>query len=276
MTRIEGQPKARDIARQSWKSLRAAFGARPLLFLVTLLLGAAWGVAALRIAPLKTALTAPKFDDFSAAVIAAHVGAKIVLVLFWSALMAPLAAAIHRLVLLNERGAEFPYRRFETRNLFYWLVGLLLAFVAARSFCLLLGAVAFVRGLSELTINIAALVVALQIGLIFPAIAIGVPAGSAEKRIDSGFRMTEGHFLLVLRTILLTLIPLIIAMVVLSRVAGGPPPPKLVPGAPPLEPMAPKMLQLIAAGLLGAVRVTAVALVAATLSWLYAARRKDA
>ena len=132
----------------------------------------------------------------------------------------PLAVAVHRFILLRQPRP----RLLEVRHFFLWLAGLGLAFLAARAFCLLLSAVSFVRGLTEFTVTIGAVIVALQIGLIFPAIATGVPAASMEQRIDSGFRMSEGRFLLLLRTIALTLIPLIILMVVLSRISGGPPP----------------------------------------------------
>ncbi len=191
--------------------------------------------------------------------------------LFWSALVAPLAVGMHRFILLNQTRLALA----EVRNVFVWLAALLLSVVAARAFCLLMGSVSFVRSLSEFLITIGALIVAVQIALIFPAIAIGVPAASAEKRLDSGFRMAEGNFWLLMRTILLTQLPLIILRVVLTRISAGPRPGVLAPGQalPPPPPLTP--LRLIAAGTAGAVSVAAIALLAATLSWLYAAKRKD-
>jgi hypothetical protein len=49
----------------------------------------------------------------------------------------------------------------------------------------------------------------------------------------------------------------------------------LLPGqeAPPPPPVT--VLRLIAAGTLGVTSIVAIALLAATLSWLYAAKRKD-
>lgn len=175
---------------------------------------------------------------------------------------------MHRFILLRQPRP----RLLEVRHFFLWLAGLGLAFLAARAFCLLLSAVSFVRGLTEFTVTIGAVIVALQIGLIFPAIATGVPAASMEQRIDSGFRMSEGRFLLLLRTIALTLI---ILMVVLSRISGGPPPAKLAAGAPPALPLPITPIRLVAAGALGAVQAAALVLVAATLSFLYAHQRKD-
>ncbi len=271
MIGIEEKLTARDIALRSWRSLGAAFRVMPLLFIVTLSLGAAWCVAVVAIAALKAAMTVPKFEDFSAQTLAVYSGAHVLDLLFWAALATPLAVAVHRFILLRQPRP----RLLEVRHFFLWLAGLGLAFLAARAFCLLLSAVSFVRGLTEFTVTIGAVIVALQIGLIFPAIATGVPAASMEQRIDSGFRMSEGRFLLLLRTIALTLIPLIILMVVLSRISGGPPPAKLAAGAPPALTLPITPVRLVAAGALGAVQAAALVLVAATLSFLYAHQRKD-
>lgn len=271
MIHFEGPVGARAIARRSWRSLRDAFGALPLLFIAILILGAAFGVAALGIAPVKTALTVPKFEDFSLATLGAYLGAQITAVLFWSALTAPLAVAIHRFILLGQtRLAPAEVRRF-----FAWLAALLLGVMAARDFCLLMASVAFVRTLSEVLVTIGAVIVAVQIALIFPAIAIGVPAASAEQRLDSGFRMAEGNFWLLLRTLLLTQLPLIILRIALARIAAGPAPGALLPGQEPPAPPPITVLRLIASGTLGVTSVAAIALLAATLSWLYAAKRKD-
>ncbi|HKU65299.1 MAG TPA: hypothetical protein VJQ06_09590 [Rhizomicrobium sp.] len=271
MIHYEGPVGAREIAKRSWRSLRDVFGVLPLLFLATLILGAAFGVAALGVAPVKTALTVPKFEDFSLTTLGAYLGAQITAVLFWSALAAPLAVAIHRFILLRQTHLALA----EVRRFFAWLAALLLSAMAARDFCLLMASVAFVRTLSEVLVTIGAVIVAVQIALIFPAIAIGVPAASAEQRLDSGFRMAEGNFWLLLRTLLLTQLPLIILRIVLARIAAGPAPGALLPGQTPPPPRPITVLRLIASGTLGVTSVAAIALLAATLSWLYAAKRRD-
>jgi hypothetical protein len=60
----------------------------------------------------------------------------------------------------------------------------------------------------------------------------------------------------------------------LARIATGPPPAALLPGQDPLPPLPVTVLRLIASGALGATSVAAIALLAATLSWLYAAKRQ--
>ena len=274
MIEFEGRVTAREVAVRALRSLRGAFLAMPLLFLVTLVLGAALGVAMYGVVPLRDALAAPKFEDFSVAVIARHLGAYFAGIAIWSVIVAPLAVAIHRFILLDERRAGFPYARAATCNFLYWLAGLLLAVMAARAFCLLLGAVSFVRTLSEFAVNAGALIVGLQIALIFPGIAIGVPAASVEKRLDTGFRMAEGKFLLLLRAYLLTQLPLLVLRVGLTKIAVGRMP-DAVPGEPPPLLPDPTPFQLAAAGAAGAVSILAIALLAATLSWLYAARRRE-
>ena len=271
MISFEGPATAREITRRAWCSLGAAFRAMPLLFIFTLVLSAALAAAILGIAPVKAALTVLKFEDFSLKTVNTYLGAHVLAVLLWSALVTPLAVAIHRFILLDETRPA----RAEMWNFFCWLAGLLLAVVAARAFCLLTASVSFVRFLSEFLVTIGALIVAVQIALIFPAIAIGVPAASTEKRLDSGFRMAEGNFWLLMRTILLTQLPLMILRVVLIRISAGPAPGALTPGQalPPPPPIT--VLRLIAAGTAGAISIAAIALLAATLSWLYAAKRRD-
>jgi hypothetical protein len=268
---FEGPVTAREITWRAWRSLGAAFRARPLLFIATLILSAAFGAAIVGIAPVKTALTVPKFEDFKLLTLSTYLGARILAVLFWAALVAPLAVGIHRFVLLNESRLA----RAQVWNFFLWLAALLLAVLGARAFCLLMASVSFVRSLSEFLVGVGALIIAVQIVLIFPAIAIGVPAASAEKRLDSGFRMAEGNFWLLMRTVLLTQLPLMVLRVMLVRVAAGPKPAALLPGQdpPPLPPTT--VLQWIAGGAAGAVSIAAIALLAATLSWLYAAKRKN-
>ena len=271
MIHFEGPVTAREIAKRAWRSLNAAFRALPLLFIASLVLGAAFGAAVLGIAPIKTALTVPKVEDFSLKTLSLYLGAQILAVLFWSAVVAPLAVAIHRFILLNQTRLA----RAELRKFFFWLAALLLSVVAARAFCLLMASVSFVRSLSEFLVALGALIVAVQVALIFPALAIGVPAASAEKRLDSGFRMAEGNFWLLMRTILLTQLPLMILRAGLARIAAGPTPAALLPGQDPPPPPPMTVLRLIAAGTAGAVSIAAIALLAASLSWLYAAKRKD-
>jgi len=268
---FEGPVTAREIAKRAWRNLAAAFRARPLLFATTLIFGAAFGAAIVGLAPVKTALTVPKFEDFSLVTLSTYLGAQILALLFWSALVAPLAVGVHRFILLNETGSA----RAQVWAFFGWLAALLLAVLAARAFCLLMASVSFVRTLSEVLVTAGALIVAVQIALIFPAIAIGVKAPSAEKRLDSGFRMAEGNFWLLLRALLLTQLPLMVLRLVLARIVAGPKPAALLPGQEPPPPPPATVLQEIAGGASGAVGIAAIALLAATLSWLYAAKRKD-
>lgn len=274
MIEFQGRLTARSVAGHALRSLRGAVLAMPFLFLFTLILGAVLGVVMYGVVPLRDALAAPKFADFSVATIARHLGAYFAGIAIWSVIVTPLAVAIHRFILLDEKHGGFPYARAQTCNFLYWLAGLLLAVMAARAFCLLLGAVAFVRTLSEFAVNVGALIVGLQIALIFPGIAIGVPAASVEKRLDTGFRMAEGKFLLLLRTILLTQLPLAILRVGLTKIAIGRMP-EAIPGEPPPMLPPPNPFQFVAAGAAGAVSILAIAFLAATLSWLYAARRRE-
>lgn len=224
MITYEGRRGGRAIAKRGWASLAGAIRAMPLLFLVTLILGAALRVAFLKVDLLRNAMPAPTLEKLTSAVLFTHLGAHLALILAWAAIVVPMAVAIHRYTLLGERRPGFPYRAGHTRNFFYWTAGLLLAFFIARSFSLLLMAVTFVQALTAGVIEIGIFIIIIQILMIFPALAIGVPAKSAEARIDASFRRMEGNFWLLARTVVLTLLPLLIVAVLLSRAIAGPPP----------------------------------------------------
>ena len=61
---------------------------------------------------------------------------------------------------------------------------------------------------------------------------------------------------------------------VLLKIAVGPTPVAVLGEPPPLPPPM-TVLRLVAAGTAGAVSILAIVVLAATLSWLYAARRKE-
>jgi len=269
----EGRRGGRTIAKRGWRSLAGAFRAMPLLFIVTLVLGAALRIAFLKVPFLREAMPAPTLENLSGKKLFIHLGVHLGLILAWAAIVVPMAVAIHRFTLLGERRSGFPYHAAHTRNFFYWTAGLLLAFFIARSFSLLLMAVTFVQALTAFVIEIGVFIIVIQLLMMFPALATGVPAASAEARIDASFRRMEGNFWLLARTVVLTLLPLLILAVVLSRVIAGPPPPPPPAAPPPPAPIT--TARMVAAGLFGAVQVAAFALASATASWLYAATRKD-
>lgn len=273
MITYEGRRGGRAIAKRGWASLAGAFRAMPLLFLVTLVLGAGLRVAFLKVDVLRGAMPAPTLEKLTSAALFTHLAVHLGLILAWAAIVVPMAVAIHRYTLLGERHPGFPYRAGHTRNFFCWIAGLLLAFFIARSFSLLLMAVTFVQALTAFVIEIGIFIIVIQLLMMFPALALGVPARSAEARIDASFRRMEGNFWLLARTVVLTLLPLLVLAIVLARVMGGPPPPK--PPAAELPPAPVTTIRLVAAGLFGAVQVAAFALASATASWLYAATRKD-
>ena len=273
MITYDGRRSGRAIAKRAWASLGRAFGAMPLLFLVTLILGAGLRIAFLKVPFLREAMPAPTLEKLTAAALSIHLGVHLGLILAWAAIVVPMAVAIHRFTLLGERKPGFPYRAGHTRNFFAWTAGLLLAFFIARSFSLLLMAVSFVQALTAFVIEIGIFIIIIQLLMMFPALAIGVPASSAEARIDASFRHMQGNFWLLARTVVLTLLPLLILAIVLGRIMAGPPPPPPPAAPPPPAPIT--MVRLLAAGLFGAVQVAAFALASATASWLYAATRKD-
>ena len=256
------QPKALPIAKQAWKSFAAAMiGLLPLV-LVTLALAAVLSAAQVASPKLYAILLRPKAEEIKVASGALHVGARLAVIFLFSLIVTPLAVAVHRRI-LGTQSAFVP----AARNFFFWLFLLQAAFLSAHAFALLASAVGFVRTLIDLIVDIGALIVIFRLTFLWPAVAVGEPCKSAEARMDASWRLSEGRFWLVARTVVLTLLPMLVILFFTARVVGGPP--QKPPPAPVLPPPAVTAARLVAAGIGGAAMALTIALSAAMTSWLY-------
>ena len=261
--------KAWPIAKQAWKSFAGAMiGLLPLV-LVTLALAAALSAAQVASPKLYAILLRPKAEDIKVVSGALHVGARLAVIFLFSLIVTPLAVAVHRRIL----GAQTAFVP-AARNFFFWLFLLQAAFLSAHAFALLASAVGFVRTLIEFIVDIGALIVIFRLTFLWSAVAVGEPSKSAEARMDASWTLSQGRFWLIVRTIFLTLLPMLVLLFLTARVVGGPP--QKPPPAPVLPPPAVTLVRLVAAGIGGAVTALMFALAAATTSWLYRAAGRKA
>jgi len=257
------RPTGRALAGRAWKSLGGMAREMPLVLGLGLLAGALFNTVVLGMPFLRTAVVLPKPEDFSVTTLLPHLGYRLVYLLGWSALGAPLAVTMHRYILLGEV-PRLPAMTGQTRTFFLWLVGLQLAVLVARLFPLVMSAVMFVRRLSEFLISIGVLIVALWIATIFPAVAVDEASASAENRIDTSFRRMDGHIWLLVRGTCLAFLPFVLLFFLLERA--------MAPAAKAGATM--HILPLLAA-VAGMLQIVWILVAAALASWLFTWVRRD-
>jgi hypothetical protein len=260
------QPTVLRLVGRAWVSAWDGLKAMPLLLGGAILLAAVVQAVFYHIVPLNRAMAVPAVEDFGFATLGLHFAARLVSILLLSAVAAPAAGAIYRFILLGERTRGLPsWRAPHTRELFFWIAGLWTSYTLAHRFPLVMSSVMFTRRLSELLVVIFSLIIIVQLSMVFPAIAIGVPARSAEKRIDASMRLMEGNFWRMTGAFILTLIPLIALHLLAALVATGGHLKLLRTMSEPTNPAR------LALGLTtGATDMVSVMVVASLLAWFYA------
>jgi hypothetical protein len=265
------RPTVLRLVGRAWWSAWDGLKAMPLLLGTVIVLGAVVQAFFFHTVPLNRALDMPQVAAFGVSSLGLHFAARLVSILLLSALAAPAAAAMYRFILLGEVTRGLPsYGQAHTRQLFVWTAGLWAAYTVAHRFPLVLSSVMFTRRLSELIMLAISLVVIVQLSMVFPAIVLGAPARSLEKRIDASIRLMEGNFWRMAAAFVLALIPLLaLHLLALLIATGG----HLRLVRQMSDPANPARLAL---GLTtGATDMVAVLVVASLLAWFYAWVRRD-
>jgi hypothetical protein len=260
------KPTVLRLVGRAWVSAWDGLKAMPVTLGGVILLGALVQGVFYHIVPLNRAMAVPAVEAFGFSTLAMHFAARLISILLLSVVAAPAAAAMYRFILLGEvaRGF-FSYRDPHTRQLFVWTAGLWAFYTLAHRFPLVMSSVMFTRRLSELLIVIFSLIVIVQLSMIFPALAIGVPARNLEKRIDASFRLMEGNFWRLAGAFILILIPLIALHFMAALIATGGHLKLLRTMSDPANPAR------LALGITtGATDMVAVLVVASLLAWFYA------
>lgn len=264
MVRFETRPSGTRIAKSAWSSVMDAVETMPTLFLSAMILGALLSVATFGFPLYFRALAGHGRPGDSTAAVGLHLSAQFVSTLAWAAIAAPVAVAMHRLILLTERkDGVLSIGARHTRLFFVWLVAIRLVWALAEAAASLpqnVGA----RALSMVVVALIAIVFSIYLAMIFPAVATDVPSENARARIKTSLDLMNGNFWLFVRAAIVTFLPIIVAsglleflflrQIILSVDKAQ------MPGA----------LGLVAAALLGCLSVFSAALGAAIASWLYA------
>lgn len=260
------QPTVLRLVGRAWISTWDGLKAMPLTLGGAILLGAVVQAVFFHIAPLNRAMAVPAVDAFSVSTLGLHFAVRLFSILLLAAVAAPAASAIYRFVLLGEKTRGLPgWGAPHTRELFFWTAGLWAFYTLAHRFPLVMSSVMFTRRLAELLVVLFSLIVVVQLSMVFPAIAIGVPARSVEKRIDASFRLMDGHFLRMAAAFVLTLIPLIVLHGLALAIATGGHLKLLRTMSDPANPA-----RLALGFATGATDMIAVMVLASLLAWFYA------
>jgi hypothetical protein len=132
---------------------------------------------------------------------------------FQAAIGAPLAVAVHRLILKGEvtSGIISLHRPYQWL-FFVWLLAFsLIQFVIAGA--------RLVSGLAAFIFALGWFIFFVKSALVFPAIAIEATSGNWRERIDASWKQMNGNFWLLFRALLVSFLPLVIATL-LAVIAG--------------------------------------------------------
>ncbi|HWY61543.1 MAG TPA: hypothetical protein VNW15_06555 [Rhizomicrobium sp.] len=202
----------------SWSSVRAAF-----LSMKSLFLSAAFASLLLS----AFAVFGPDWIGSQPRLTATLVQIAIaVLVLFLRMLiLAPVAVAVHRFVLLGERTPGIiSLRPSYTRRFALWLCAISLAFfaVAALGAALSLSFVLGARGKLFFFVSlIAAIVCSVFSVLVFPSIAIDESSSGWRGRLGASWRRMDGHFWLFVGLSLVAILPIVLVVTVFAGILGA-------------------------------------------------------
>jgi hypothetical protein len=261
----EDDPNARLIAGMSIVIVREAFGSMPLMFLSAIV---AYGLLAFCIKALTITLIRTNYAGVVASLPELNMNFLLVLVLLLcqNLVLACVAIAMHRLILLDEtqRGTIFP---FSWRVLLFtaWLfvVRLPTWFMIALSPFVYspVHAVKTVASFLVVGLIVALIVSTVRLGLIFPAIAIDAPSESFLNRVAVAWRLSRHRFWrlwsstwLALLAMLAVVIGVTVVLVIVLAIAHELIPPVIA------------QLSLLASAI---TIVFSAALIAASLSWNY-------
>lgn len=245
----------------AWGSLGRALKAMPVLFVSAVVVTGLLTLGAWKFqAPYHSLLAGnPDLVDFSYTLIVDFLDSMV---------LAAVAIPVHRQILLGEqRDGLVPLLRARTMDFALWLVVLQMsAFAALLPLPLLLGAseasvLAIAGGMALLLVVL--FVIAVRLSLLFPAIAIDVPAHSPVGRAVAAWSLSRGHFWRVIVTLVFAVIPLLFILLVATAAASA-----LVGfSGTPVGMM--DLLMWFDAVVVGLSRPLAAALVSAVLSWNY-------
>jgi len=258
MLATTARPTVFGIVLRAWRSVFQAAGLMILLFALTYGLMVGLDIALDR---LNHLLAVPSADTLKEIIkdnrrlpwpgIFKAMALDLAALLLRALITAPLAVAIHRFILLGEARSFFYLSRI-TLRFSAWLVGLQLPLVILSWLMLFAGAA---TGLVPMLVIMLIALVLLQMQTLqlFPGVAVEERYRDVSARLETALERSEGMFWLSMVSLVLTLLPVVLARGIAVRAFG-----KLAQKVPLLIPMG-----KATAGFL------LVVLIAAAASWLY-------
>lgn len=236
-------------AARAWGSTGSILARRPMTVLITAVVVAAfsWASTSFHVRGLKHAHG--HADGLPLGMTLASIATELAISFFQILLVAPLAIATHRLVLLPEHAPRHPFQPVKAALLFaLWGA----AFQASNSLQYILGIFGGVDPLLvRLILLIVTIVATIRLALVFPAIAIEEPGAPAT----TSWHSTKGRFWRTAAVLFVTAIPVPViagvAVVLLIKTTGG------------------HNLATLVLPLLACITVLLVVALAAAASWLF-------
>jgi hypothetical protein len=253
MLTTTGRPKLFQTVRRAWRSLFQAAGQMIPLFVIAYILMAALDIAAARAPamlsiPLRDTMKQTLTDGRSlkALDLSKAIGLDIVTMILRAMILAPVAVAMHRFILLGETRRLFFVSRLSLRFA-AWIMAL--DSLALIAWWLIL----FATGSTGLVPTLYLLMFALVIFLIqllplFPAVAVEESSPTVSARLETALERAENVFLLTIGALILTFLPVGVAQAIAVKAFA-----KLAEQAPLIVPLARAAMALIVTALTAAV-----------------------
>jgi hypothetical protein len=217
-----GRPKLWQTAGLAWRGLFAALPRMALLFIIGYVLLVGLDLATGRV---TTLLSIPTHDALQAIVkdnrrlpalgLWEAIALDLAVAALRAVILAPIAVAMHRFVLLDETRRIFFVSRL-TLRFAAWLWALAIPVMVLR-WLMLLGssATGLVPMLSVLLF--AYVIVLIQTLPLFPSVAVEEHSRDISGRLETALERAERMFLLTVGALVLTLLPIILARVIAAR-----------------------------------------------------------
>jgi hypothetical protein len=186
----------------AWRDVRDALSVLFTPALIAFLILLALEIVKLRIMP-STDLTAGLVEMFYDAVEAF--------------LMTPYAIAVHRFIILGEKTMSYRIAPAEPRfqSFFGWSLALSVLYNAPAAFEVLPGPT-ILKGILEVALGIAAIVIGIRAILLFPAVAVDAPGANWRQAMAD----TKGYAWRIFLIIVLATLPFVIVAVIVGGVAA--------------------------------------------------------
>jgi hypothetical protein len=264
---FETRPSGTAIAKKARRSCTEAFVKMKPLFLSAAAISLALGFATFYVPNFQLSVFTPKDVPPASDIFARYSATRIISILVWTAVSAPVAVAVHRYILIGQiTPGFFSFRPQYTKSFFFWGAGLqvIAALLTIPPSLLLVNKyLAIIGSLAAFAFATLYLIVILHLAMIFPAVATEVPNAHWRIRIANSWKQMKGHSWLLIRAAIVAFSPWVFLYLVLWILFGG-----LRASQHHGDLQYSSRLGL--ALLIGSVRIPFVMLGAAVASWLYA------